>query len=125
MVITAEEWNSTHIFYLPGYEHGEIEVKQTISRNEFEIGKTYILSMWIKTGNMRLLPVMGMPVWGPYLTENWIEPDQDWAEYSIMVTMWEENLEEDPLVRILIDWENVAEFGYAWIDEIKLQKVSN
>jgi hypothetical protein len=107
---------------------GEVEVRQIVSRHEFEVGKDYEISIWMKTGNMRIQCHIGRLGywWGPFLPENWLEPNQDWTKYSTTFTVYEEHLTEDPWIRLFIDWQTAPPapaLGHAWVDEVKLVKL--
>ncbi|HCI56213.1 MAG TPA: hypothetical protein PL107_09995 [Candidatus Marinimicrobia bacterium] len=123
---------SGKIFYDPNYlpqpwETGEIEICQRIEKEDFEVDAKYELSMWIKTGNIRVQANIGRLGywWGPLLPATWIEKNTDWTKYSVTFTPHSDDLSEDSFFRIFIDWGTADNPGYAWIDEIKLVKVVN
>jgi len=80
---------SGKIFYDPNYlpqpwETGEIEICQRIEKEDFEVDAKYELSMWIKTGNIRVQANIGRLGywWGPLLPATWIEKNTDWTNYT-------------------------------------------
>ena len=83
---------------------------------------------WIKTGNIRIQAHLGRSGdwWGPFLpAEDWLDANTDWARYSATFTPYEDDLVEDALIRIFIDWETADSLGFAWIDDVRLSKVTN
>jgi hypothetical protein len=112
------------------YIDGELALSQRISKYEFEFGKEYVLSVWIKTENLRvwIALVKDHNNWQTVVTLpefNWIDKNTNWIKYSTTFMAEENNIEDDFWLGIYIDFNSTQDLGYAWIDEVKLQKVTN
>jgi hypothetical protein len=106
---------------------GEFELRQKIGIEKFDIGAECRLSMWIKTDGIRLLATIGRSGywWGPFLSETWIEKQTDWQKYEAVFIALVENLVEDNYIRIFIDYQTANKVGFAWVDDVVLEKIAD
>lgn len=114
--------------YLQGYT-GDIKITQMVSRYEFEIGKEYEFSVWLKTGDLKLYLyfIEGYPYgnwWLQPLGNDPIAKNTDWKKYSKKFIADENNLHIDLEVAFMFD-NSQTEPAYAWIDDISIKKVGN
>lgn len=110
------------------YPDGELSLNQQIDKNKFESGESYELSLWLKTSNLRvwIALVKDYNNWQTIVTLpefNWVDKNTEWTKYSITFTPDANDIEENPWLGVYIDFQNSDSLGYAWLDDVKLQKV--
>lgn len=107
----------------------EVEIFQSLDKNLFEVGSEYKISLWMRTGSLSIQAHIGRVGywWGPFLpADDWLEENTEWAEYSATFTASEDDLLENPKLRIFIDWRSARTdmHGIAWIDDVEISKVT-